>query len=249
MAHKVLIADNDATQRQLIDMLLTADNYSITGCETGRETLEFLQNHTPDIVILDLKLPDISGADICDKMRRVKRLSSIPVVLTTPPKEIVDLDEDLRALLKLVRADLVIQKPIGDKNLRERVQNLLEPEEPRQVEEGKHNTLIIEQALNSLRRSNTRHLTPVPDAPYKTPGNNGELEALRAENARLQAEVTRLEARLNELSQEDVAGLKEQLVLQRDELADFREKNHALTQQLEVLQQKRKRGFFARLFS
>jgi DNA-binding response OmpR family regulator len=118
----VLIADSDAFQRQLIDMLLAVDNHRVLGFETGRRVLEHLQSHVPDLVILDYSLPDINGADLCSKMKKVKRLAHVPVILVTAAHKL----ELVRGIATAVRADLVLAKPLGDKHLREQVLNLLQ---------------------------------------------------------------------------------------------------------------------------
>jgi DNA-binding response OmpR family regulator len=118
----VLIADSDAFQRQLIDMLLAVDNHRVLGFETGRSVLEYLQSHVPDLVILDYSLPDINGADLCSKMKKVKRLATVPVILVTAAHKL----ELVRGIATAVRADLVLAKPLGDKHLREQVLDLLQ---------------------------------------------------------------------------------------------------------------------------
>jgi CheY-like chemotaxis protein len=117
----VLIADNDSFQRQLIDMLLAVDNHRILGFDTGRGVLEYLQSHVPDLVIVDYNLPDINGADLCAKMKGVKRLAGVPVILVTAAHKL----ELVRGVARAVRANLVLAKPLGDKQLREQVLGLL----------------------------------------------------------------------------------------------------------------------------
>jgi CheY-like chemotaxis protein len=117
----VLIADSDAFQRQLIDMLLAVDNHRVLGFESGRSLLEYLQAHAPDLVILDYNLPDINGADLCAKMKKVKRLAHVPVILVTAAHKL----ELVKGIATAVRADLVLAKPLGDKHLREQVLELL----------------------------------------------------------------------------------------------------------------------------
>jgi DNA-binding response OmpR family regulator len=154
----VLIADSDAFQRQLIDMLLAVDNHRVLGFETGRSVLEYLQAQVPDMVILDYNLSDINGADLCAKMKKVKRLVNVPVILVTAAHKL----ELVRGIASAVRADLVLAKPLGDKHLREQVLELLQrsdkPEmpEPKQPEFTKPSTTaiqidpILEQALANL---------------------------------------------------------------------------------------------------
>jgi CheY-like chemotaxis protein len=161
----VLIADNDSFQRQLIDMLLAVDNHHILGFDNGRSVLEYLQTHVPDMVILDYNLPDINGADLCAKLKKVKRLAKVPVILVAAAHKL----ELVRGIASAVRADLVLAKPLGDKHLREQVLGLfstslgetldkvtetnalpLSQGEPSAVTTLQVDP-ILEQALNNLR--------------------------------------------------------------------------------------------------
>ena len=119
----VLVADNDAFQRQLIDMLLAVDDYQIIGFETGRQVLEYLQSNVPDVAVLDYSLPDINGADLCAKIRGVKRLSKVPVILVTSTHKL----SLVKGIATAVKANAVLAKPLGDKKLREQVQALIKP--------------------------------------------------------------------------------------------------------------------------
>ncbi len=117
----VIIADNDKFQRQLADMLLAVDNYNVIEFSNGKDTLKYLKEHTPDIALLATDLSDISGADICSKMKRNSRLKKIPVILISSQLQ----HETINALARAVHADLVLEKPLGDKHLREEVRSLL----------------------------------------------------------------------------------------------------------------------------
>ncbi len=140
----VLIADSDAFQRQLIDMLLAVDNHRVVGFESGRSLLEYLQSHVPDLVILDYSLPDINGADLCAKMKKVKRLAHVPVLLVTAAHKL----ELVKGIATAVRADRVLAKPLGDKKLREHILELLQrSDQPRAVETVMPETKITSTAL------------------------------------------------------------------------------------------------------
>ncbi len=158
----VLIADSDAFQRQLIDMLLAVDNHRVLGFDTGRSVLEYLQAHVPDLVILDYSLPDINGADLCAKMKKVKRLANVPVILVTAAHKL----ELVRGIATAVRADLVLAKPLGDKHLRENVLELLKGSskaapsssqpEPTITSTALRIDPILEQALANLTHESLR---------------------------------------------------------------------------------------------
>jgi CheY-like chemotaxis protein len=116
----ILIADDEQGQRVLLELLLSADNYQVTALSDGRDVLAYLQKHTPDLVVLDIKMPYIDGLQICDRMKRVQRLKNVPVVIVTALK-----DEQTAAMIKWVKADAVVYKPLSGKNFRETIKRLL----------------------------------------------------------------------------------------------------------------------------
>jgi len=141
----VIIVDNDKFQRQLADMLLAVDNYNIVEFSNGKDTLQYLKEHTPDIALLATDLSDISGADICSKMKRSSRLKHIPVILISSQLQ----HETINALARAVHADLVLEKPLGDKHLREEVRKLLGQAESDKLLETNDDILILEDIVNS----------------------------------------------------------------------------------------------------
>ena len=148
----ILVADRDALHRQLIDLLLAEDHYVIVGVESGKQALEYVRENTPDLAILEMDLDDINGADVCEKMKSVTRLNPVPVILTAPPGGTGGLNARTKSLAHFVGANLVLQKPLGDKNLRQRVENLLAGEEDRSPIDTSllQSTLAIETAIESI---------------------------------------------------------------------------------------------------
>lgn len=195
--HTILIAESDAAQRSLLDVLLSPAGFKLEIRENGKEALEYLRDNTPDIAIFDAKMPYLGGFDVCSKMRRVKRLRDVPVVILVPPVAKQKPGDNYRDLLGVVGADILIPKPIGDKNLPERIRQLLaerRDDKPKVVaDEDLKNTVVIEEAADVLGR-------------MRTPGSDTEsrerLELLQQDNDRLKAQVASLHR--------DVATLKDE---------------------------------------
>lgn len=160
---RILVAEPDRLQLQLIDMLLAAGEHELTLVETGREALEHLKTHTPDLCVLALDLPDVAGDVICGKLRRVTRLARTPVILIATQSGSFGLSDKARALARRAGADLVLPRPLGDKNLRERVQFLLDARDATPTREGL-TTQVIEEALEHLDPD-----APVPDGADPAP--------------------------------------------------------------------------------
>jgi CheY-like chemotaxis protein len=147
--YRLLVADPDRLQLQLIDMLLATGEYDLAMLETGREALEFLRANSPDLCLLALDLPDVAGDVICGKLRRVTRLARTPVILVAPQSGGLGLSDRDRARARRAGADLILPRPLGDKNLRQRVQDLLDAREATPTREG-YTTRVIDDALEDL---------------------------------------------------------------------------------------------------
>jgi len=152
---RVLVADSDRLQLQLIDMLLSGGGFETTLVETGREALEHLKERAPDLCLLALDLPDIPGDDICGKIRRVTRLARTPVVLIAPQAGRFGLSEDARSRARRAGADLILPRPLGDKNLRDRLQAVLDERDSIPEREGM-STLLIEETLMELDKASSQ---------------------------------------------------------------------------------------------
>ncbi|MEW5694300.1 MAG: response regulator [Candidatus Hydrogenedentota bacterium] len=78
---KVLIVEDENNLLKLYDMEFNDAGFEVHGCSTKAETLEYLKNNNPDIIILDIKLPDNKGSELLLKIKEVK--NEIPVIIYT----------------------------------------------------------------------------------------------------------------------------------------------------------------------
>ena len=114
------MADDAEGQRMVLDMLLSADGHTVDAVEDGRAALDYLKQTTPDLVILDVAMPFVTGIDICHRMKRIPRLKDVPVIILTVLK-----DERTREMARVARADAIILKPLEGKDFRAKVRELL----------------------------------------------------------------------------------------------------------------------------
>ena len=120
MGYTILVADDEAATRTMLEVILSADGHDIVAVPDGKIALEYLQTHTPDIMLLDSQMPFVDGYEICARIKRIKRLRQTPVLLLTA------LDDDqTRDHARLVGADDIVSKPLSGKNLRGRVSQLI----------------------------------------------------------------------------------------------------------------------------
>lgn len=126
MAYTILVADDEPAIRTMLEVILSADGHDIVTVPDGKAALAYLQGHTPDAMLLDVKMPYLDGYEICSRVKRVKRLNGAAVLLLTGFD-----DEQTKDHAKLVGADDVIYKPLSGKNLRGRVGQLIESKKAR----------------------------------------------------------------------------------------------------------------------
>ena len=94
MDYKILIVDDEEAVRDLFSELLKKEGYKTNICATGEETLELLKQENFDGVLLDIKLPDVSGLEVLKNIR--DSYKNLPVVMITG----FGYDEDLIAKTK-----------------------------------------------------------------------------------------------------------------------------------------------------
>jgi len=80
---RVTLVEDDSTLRAALQFKLEQAGYEVTTAGTGREFLTRLELHRPDLILLDLMMPDMSGLEVLDYLRADPALSSIPVVVVT----------------------------------------------------------------------------------------------------------------------------------------------------------------------
>jgi two-component system, OmpR family, KDP operon response regulator KdpE len=110
---KVLLVDDDATLRRTLGIGLRAEDHEVLIAADGRSALQALREDKPDIIVLDLGLPDLSGVEV---LRRLRAWSTIPVVVLSARAEST---EKVQALD--LGADDYVTKPFGMEELLARI--------------------------------------------------------------------------------------------------------------------------------
>jgi CheY-like chemotaxis protein len=101
----VLVIDDDADTRELVGTIITNAGYTAVMACSGREALAVLRSMRPELIFLDLQMPDLSGAEFREQQRRDPALLMIPTVVITGSREEPQLDLAIEATLhKPVRA-------------------------------------------------------------------------------------------------------------------------------------------------
>lgn len=84
---KILVIDDEAALRDLIELVLRRENYQVKTAENGSTGLQILDSFQPDLVLLDLMLPDCSGYDLC---KEITKKQAMPVIMLSAKNEIID---------------------------------------------------------------------------------------------------------------------------------------------------------------
>ena len=120
---KVLIVDDEPNIREVVGLYLSRDGHDVASATDGEEALEVFRVSEPDLVVLDLTLPKVSGLEVCRRMRADRR---VPLIMLTARGE----EEERIAGLSLGADDYVV-KPFSPRELAARVEAVL-----RRVEEA-----------------------------------------------------------------------------------------------------------------
>src|SRR3979411_775785 len=113
-AKKILIVDDEAMIRKAVHLALEKEGYEVVEAETGGEALRRIELSKPDLILLDLMLPDVSGFDVCRDIRRMG--SRVPIIILSAKTEEIDVVVGLGT----VAADYIV-KPVRPRELLARI--------------------------------------------------------------------------------------------------------------------------------
>ena len=120
MKPKVLVVDDEPDAVELIEFNLKAAGMEVTAAADGNEALKKARALLPDLIILDIMLPEVDGIEICKILRRDPKTSGIPIIMLTAKAGEVD-----RVLGLELGADDYVTKPFSPRELMLRVKRLL----------------------------------------------------------------------------------------------------------------------------
>jgi len=139
MAIKILVVDDEPAQVRLFEQLLTAHGYFVIKAYGGREAVRIVHENKPDIVLLDVMMPELDGWQTCGLIRD---LYEIPIIMLTGKR---NSEEDVVRGLEC-GADEYLAKPVGNRELLARVKSVLRrAEKPSRSE--KKNTRFADSRL------------------------------------------------------------------------------------------------------
>jgi len=88
--NRILVVEDEESLLKLESILLSSKGYNVTGVMDGKSALEEIATNKPDLVILDIMLPEIDGFEVCRRIKENPETSGIPVVMLTAKKNSQD---------------------------------------------------------------------------------------------------------------------------------------------------------------
>ena len=120
---RVVCIEDEPEMIDLVRLILGRRGFEVVGANGGLEGLELVASEKPDLVLLDLMMPDMDGWEVYQRMKSDEALRDIPVVVVTAKAQSID-----KVLgLHIAKVDDYITKPFGPQELLESVEKILGP--------------------------------------------------------------------------------------------------------------------------
>jgi two-component system, OmpR family, alkaline phosphatase synthesis response regulator PhoP len=117
---KILIADDNHQNCELLDAYLADEGYQIDFAYDGQQTLDMVEKFQPDLILLDIMMPKVSGYEVCLRLKENPQTRPIPVIMVTALAEMGDIEKAVNA-----GATDFLTKPVNKLELKIRVKSLL----------------------------------------------------------------------------------------------------------------------------
>lgn len=117
---KILIVDDDPDILDILTLTLDEENYDVIQASNGEDALQFIKTKSPNLVILDYKMPRMDGREVCQRVKKDLLLRHLPIIMLTGKGEVVDKVEGIDA-----GADDYIVKPFEPQELLARIRMIL----------------------------------------------------------------------------------------------------------------------------
>jgi putative two-component system response regulator len=161
---RVLVADDTDSVRSLFQRLLSADGHEVFCSADGRAALDAVQRHQPDVVLLDVEMPELDGLEVCRRLKADPATRLTPIVIVTGQTDLTDRIRGIEA-----GADEFLSKPVHPQELRVRVRSLSR----------------VKHLIDALDSAEAAFLTLALTIEARDPSTNGHCERLARHAARV----------------------------------------------------------------
>lgn len=117
---RILIADDNEANVELLEAYLSGLGHDIEIAIDGQDTLDKVVSFQPDLILLDIMMPKLSGFEVCQKLKEDSRTSRIMILMVTALNELGDIERAVEA-----GTDDFLSKPVNKVELVKRVENML----------------------------------------------------------------------------------------------------------------------------
>lgn len=153
MHHLILVVEDDPLTREVVASALAREGFSVKTASNGKQALSSLQRISPDLIILDLGLPDLSGKDLLQVIKQNPQRQDIPLLVLTANRQ-----PNQECQLLLSGADDYMTKPFQPRILLARIQALIR----RSGQRDKHSDRLDIQDLSLNARNRTAFFREAP---------------------------------------------------------------------------------------
>ena len=121
MKEKILIVEDNPQNMRLVEMTLRAGGYALLKATDGEEALDLANRKQPDLIVIDMQLPKISGIEVIKRLRQLPSFSHVPIIALTAYAMKGDREKFIEA-----GCDTYVSKPINTRELPEIVAKILQ---------------------------------------------------------------------------------------------------------------------------
>ncbi len=121
VSYKIVYIEDDPEMIDLVTLILNRRGYQVKGANGGRQGLDVIRTEKPDLILLDLMMPDIDGWDVYQQLKANEATRNIPVIIITAKAQAID-----RVLgLHIAKVDDYISKPFRPQELLDSIESVL----------------------------------------------------------------------------------------------------------------------------
>ena len=121
MGKKIMIVDDEESLIELVRAILEGEGYEVISAMNGEEALEKLKTVKPDLILLDMMMPGMSGREVCERIRKNPKTKDLKIAFLTVAK----FSEAGKDILKKMNVADYITKPFDNEDLVRRVKKLV----------------------------------------------------------------------------------------------------------------------------
>jgi two-component system, sensor histidine kinase and response regulator len=149
--YSILVVDDEPDNFEVIEGLLHGKDYALHYVSCGQDAIDALDTLNPDLILLDVMMPEMDGLEVCQQIKAIPQWQAIPIIMVTALAEKTDLARCLS-----MGADDFVCKPVNSTELRARVQSMLRIKKQHDRIESlsklqRSNIHSLENSLNELR--------------------------------------------------------------------------------------------------